>query len=348
MSGRGETCTGERRVCQRTRARGLVTALAIVVTALSGWLFLRHSSPAADDQYRRAAISAGQGDYDKAIAGYNAAIRINPRLGGAYRDRGYAWLQKGEYDRAIPDYSSAVRLNPDCARCYYGRAVAWTEKKEHDRAITDYDDAIRLEPRLAYAYYGRAVALSEKEKYEKAIGDYNRAIELDCTLCYAFYGRGCAWLQMGRYDRALPDYDHVLRLEPRLAPAYACRGMAREFIGRYAEAIADYDEAARLNAQMAFPYDRRAWILATCPEPGLRDGRLSIESAMKACELTNWAYPRLIETLAAAHAEAGDFNAAASWQTRAIALCTDSGERRRQFDRLALYGMKQPYRAATP
>jgi hypothetical protein len=53
-----------------------------------------------------------------------------------------------------------------------------------------------------------------------------------------------------------------------------------------------------------------AWLLATCPDEGVRDGNEAIAVATSACELTQWESDAIVDTLACAHAEVGDFSRA--------------------------------------
>ena len=46
---------------------------------------------------------------------------------------GNALFEKGEYDRAIAEYDHAIRLVPNMAKLHYGRGVAAVESKKWDR-----------------------------------------------------------------------------------------------------------------------------------------------------------------------------------------------------------------------
>jgi len=71
-------------------------------------------------------------------------------------------------------------------------------------------------------------------------------------------------------------------------------------------------------------------------------------SATKACELSAWKVPYMIGTLSAACAEAGDFDAAVKWQSKAIELSTDAKEKEDYRSQLKLYQEKKPYRETKP
>ena len=53
-----------------------------------------------------------KGQYDRAIADYDKAIKLNPRDANAYNNRGFAYGKKGQRDKAISDYRKALQIDP--------------------------------------------------------------------------------------------------------------------------------------------------------------------------------------------------------------------------------------------
>jgi tetratricopeptide (TPR) repeat protein len=89
-------------------------------------------------------------------------------------DRGNAYYAKKDYDRAIADYGEAIRLD-NIAKAFDNRGRAYDDKKDYDRAIADCSEAIRLDPNFAMAFNNRGNAYNDKNDYDRAIADYNFA-----------------------------------------------------------------------------------------------------------------------------------------------------------------------------
>lgn len=129
---------------------------------------------------------------------------------------------------------------------------------------------------------------------------------------------------------------------PERWSGYALR--ARAFIAQrdYRRAEADLREARELAPHDADVLNNLAWLRATCPDDSERDGKAAVDAATQACALTKWKNIHELDTLAAAYAEAGDFDRAVNFEKRA--LSGFSGQPRKDAEaRLALYREHKPY-----
>src|SRR5262245_51263719 len=145
---------------------------------------------------RQGATASNDRDYDRAIALFSEAIRLDPHS-NAFNNRGLAYSNKGDNDRAISDYNEAIRLDPNYSLAFSNRGIAYSKKGENDRAISDYNEAIRLDPNYSLAFSNRGIAHSKKGDVDRAISDYNEAIRLDPHNSKAFNNRGWAFAGKG-------------------------------------------------------------------------------------------------------------------------------------------------------
>src|SRR5206468_12877415 len=72
--------------------------------------------------------------------------------------------------------------------------------------------------------------------------------------------------------------------------------------------------------------DESAWLLATHPDPKVRDGARAVELAERACTLSERRVPIMLDTLAAAYAEAGDFARAIAAVEEALKRAHSAGD----------------------
>ena len=129
--------------------------------------------------YNRGIEWAAKGADDRAIADYDAAIRMNPKFAEAFLNRGHAWANRGDPDRAIADYDAAARLDPKDPAPHIARAVEWIMKGDYARAVAGYDGALKIAPRSADAFLGRGRARFYDGDSRRAAADIEQAMKIE-------------------------------------------------------------------------------------------------------------------------------------------------------------------------
>jgi tetratricopeptide (TPR) repeat protein len=138
-------------------------------------------------------VRIGRHEFERAIADFSEAIRLDSKNVAAYIGRGRAWRENRKYDKAIADFSEAIWLDPLAIAAYHGRGLAWDAKKEFEKAIIDFDQEIRLDPASASAFTSRGLAWKANGRYEKALADLKEAVELDPKQVFAVCGQAWIW-----------------------------------------------------------------------------------------------------------------------------------------------------------
>ena len=146
-----------------------------------------------------------QRDYVHALADFDHALQIEPSAAN-YMLRGHARQDSGDFDRALADYAEAERLDPKNIGAYTAQAAIWTMKDDFDKAIAVYDRAIAADQKRAATYALRAHAYDQKGDRKRAMSDINRAIKISSQADFLNL-RGTLRLQDGDIDGVLHDAD---------------------------------------------------------------------------------------------------------------------------------------------
>jgi tetratricopeptide (TPR) repeat protein len=166
------------------------------------------------------------------------------------------------------------------------------------------------------------------------------AIAVSLLLATGTYQRNHAWM-----DEVTLWADAVDKSPLRWRSQYNL-GHYLEKQGRYEEAVQHYREALRIQPNYAPALNNLAWVLATAADDALRDGAQAVELAGRAARMTGHESPNLLDTLAAAHAELGQFDLAVQWQQKAVEIAPQK-KKDALRRRLELYNSGKPFREAS-
>jgi tetratricopeptide (TPR) repeat protein len=155
-----------------------------------------------------------------ALEYFNEEIKREPTA-RAYNARGVAYFGRGDLDLALADFNQAIKLDPKMAAAFDNRGLTWGRKKEYQKAIADYDQAIKLDPKLVSAWNDRAweeaTAIEAKTRDgKKAVQDSKKALELagssdDPTLLTTL---AAAYATAGDFESAVKWQTRAVQLAP--------------------------------------------------------------------------------------------------------------------------------------
>lgn len=226
---------------------------------------------------------------------------------------GYNLSQLGAFAEAEEQLAKTVHARPDDSEAHSKLAEVLYTLGKFDEAVLHFAEAVRLNPR----------DLGSRKSWGLCLG------------------------LLGKPKEASQQFRELTHLKPQDPEVFYYLGLALVMQNKGAEAIEAYGQAVRLDPDSTTALNDLAWILATHPDPKLRDGREAVLLAERACKLSQGRAARFLGTLDAAYAEAGRFAdaIATAQKTYELAKAThqmDVAEAAQE--RLKLYRAKKPYR----
>jgi Flp pilus assembly protein TadD len=251
-------------------------------------------------------------------------------------------------------------MAPDAPAVHNELGVLLAGQSAEPGAIRHLRRALELAPDYSDAHYNLGVVLGSSGQVEEAIGHFRRAIQLSPADPHTAYNLGAALRLEGKLDEAEAELRRALHLKPdyveaadRLADVLVLQGRLVEAVEQLRGAVAVAPGDPRLHFRLAMaltgrgaaptqvaeelqlaircgpgwadPYNALAWLLATSPDETVRDPRRAVPIAERAAELTGRRDPKVLDTLAAAQASAGQFDLAVATARAALGLAAQPG-----------------------
>ena len=332
----------------------------------------------AHDNLGAGLLAAGR--VEEAMAHFRQSIQLHPDGVVAHNDLGAALRKSGKLDEAEAESQTTLELGPNLLAPHINRVEILRQQGRLNEAVEEYKFILQLAPGSGPARAGLADTLCLLGRPDAAVPYYRGVLETNPDQTDIRIRFGWALIEMGDYGAAEPEFASVLQIDPRNAKAIDGLGYVLAMQGRLEEARGRFHEAMQLDPQGAYPHlhyamslsaqrqapeaveeyrkalalddklllacNNLAWLLATHPDPQIRNGPEAVELGERACRLTNNEQPFYLGTLAAAYAEAGRYPDATATAEKARDLAGKAGMEavaKRNGELLELYRAGRAY-----
>jgi tetratricopeptide (TPR) repeat protein len=219
-----------------------------------------------------------------------------------------------------------VRIAPTSELAHARLAAALTDEGKLDQAIATWRETGRLFPTSSMARIGLARALLAHGDAGEAAAECREVLKQEPNTTEVIVMLGTALTDMGQFEEAIPFLERALEMAPQNARTHFSLGLALHDCGTSHSAVRHLNEALHLQPENVTMLWQTAWILATSPDPAVRNGSRGVELASRAIEFSGGKELRAFDALAAALAETGKFAAAVEVAERASAMALSQND----------------------
>ncbi len=132
---------------------------------------------------------------------------------------GLKQVSAGEFTKAIASWEKALKINPNLSEAWHNRGSALGRLGDYESAITSFQNALTIDPNNYQAWNDRAHALYQLENWAEAIISWNNALKLMPANHLFWYNRGCGLEQLEYWTEAIISYEKSLEIKPDFQPA---------------------------------------------------------------------------------------------------------------------------------
>jgi len=217
-------------------------------------------------------------------------------------------------------FGHAVAVTKDNDTVHLNLGLALEKIGRNAGAMAEYRAAVKIDPDSIEAHNNLANLLGDAGHPDEAVAEYQAALRINPQYVAAHNNLGTPLVELGRFDEAMKQYAIAAQLDPTDWHAPYLMGRVLLKTGRDMEALAYFRQAVKLDPNNPHVLTYLAQMLASDENPKLRDGNAALAMAAKANDLTGGNQPAMLDALAMAYAEIGQFTNALQTAAYAVKL----------------------------
>lgn len=176
------------------------------------------------------------------------STNVDPRLDAStYLAHGHLLERQGHFEKAVAQYREALKVNPNLVAAHNRLGITLNKLGRHAEASAEFRAALELEPRAAHLHNNLGFSLYLAGHFEAAERALARATELQPDFRRAHMNRGLVLARLEHYDEALNAFCEA---GPR-DEAYYNLAVVQTEAGHYVEAARALEKALAVNADFA-------------------------------------------------------------------------------------------------
>jgi tetratricopeptide (TPR) repeat protein len=313
------------------------------------------------------------------------SVWVRSRSASTHVYLGTAFFSEGKNDAALTEFNRAMSLDPADAQAKWLLAAALNDSGNDKDALELAGQALKLDPANAIGHRILSTILFRRGQFKLALDEARRAVELgpeylparrlvvDCLVKVGsheeaidvarnglvvspwdpdlHFALGMELAQKDDFADAANQFEYALVFHPAWVEAHLNLGQALLYLGNGPAGLRHLRAAMQRAPDSPVVLNKLAWELATNPDAALRSGPEAVRLAEHACAVAGRRNPLLLDTLAAAYAEAGRFPEAVDTAREALALARSAGNQttiERTESLLALFQSGRPFHERLP
>ncbi len=238
--------------------------------------------------------------------------------------QGQMLFKQGKVEDALKYINKVLTQNPYHKAALACRVDINISLNQWQSVLADLNQLIKIDPESEFLYTKRSLIYQLLENYNKALSDLNKAQSIKPDNLNHPFEKARLLLRMKKIHHSIVELTKILEITPKHLDSLLLRSSLWALCRDIENSYADLNIAIHADPKNAEALNAMAWFLATWPEKKHRNGKRSIVLATKACQLTDWNNPAILDTLAAAYAETGEFDKAVEFMNKAIVACPDA------------------------
>jgi len=170
-------------------------------------------------------------------------------------------------------------------------------------------------------------AFKLQKKFEKAVVCYKQGLQVNPNDAGLHYNLAVTLQSQGRPNEAIDHYQKSIEADPREAAVYNNLGVVLLSQDKLDEAADCFRKTLRLNPDKTSAMSNLAWILATHPDPKVRNVNQAVSLAERAAKLTHYEDIFVLNTLMLTYTVVDRPEDAVNVAQKAFALASAAGDR---------------------